>query len=495
MKHFETDVAVIGCGVAGMTAALSALESGAKVINIERSTFEERGGNSRWTDANMALKFGQEEPEWNDAFWSSFERNHGYHVDPEMMAETANDYASWHPNVKTAPFLDPELLSAFAEGMPDTVEWLQNHGVDFNMDGQFFPFFLRIMLMPYITGGGLEVIEKLTPLIQAKGGEFLCETTAVKLLEDDMGRVCGVRCAGKNNEPVEVKAKAVILASGGFEGNPQMLAQYVGKNSRYMRPVARGGYFNKGEGLRMALDLNAAPSGDWSDVHLQQVDPRSTHPEALVDIWPCGIVVNQNGDRFMDECPHDPNTFQESAGRAVVEQEGGIGYIIYDDQLHSGDQSWRFGIRSEVPPIQADSLEALAEQLNVPADKLINTVESYNNACYDSDQVDYTRYGVAEGALFDCIGTQGLAIPKSNYAKRIDKPPFFCYPMMSSICLTCGGLRVTPEAQVVNYSGDVIPGLYAAGETIGMYYREYVGATSVLRGLIFGRIAGNHAAS
>lgn len=495
MKRFETDIAVIGCGVAGMTAALSALESGAKVINIERSTFEERGGNSRWTDANLKLKLDQEEPEWDDSFWASFESNYGYHVDPEMMAETANDYASWHPNVKTAPFLDPEVLSAFAEAMPDTVEWLRKLGVDFNMDGKFYPFFLKIMRMPYITGGGLEVIDKLTPLIQAKGGEFLCETTAIKLLEDDMGRVCGVRCAGKNNEPVEVNARAVILASGGFEGNPQMLAQYVGKHSRYMKPVARGGYFNKGEGLRMALDLNAAPSGDWSDVHLQQVDPRSTQPEALVDIWPCGVVVNQHGERFADECPHDPSTFQESMGRAVVAQEGGIGYIIYDDQLNSGDQTWRFGIRSEVPPYQADSLEALAQQLNVPAEQFVNTIESYNNACHNSDQVDYTRFAVAEGMLFDGIGTQGLTLPKSNYAKRIDKPPFFCYPMMSSICLTCGGLRVTPDAQVVNYSGEVIPGLYAAGETIGMYYREYVGATSVLRGLIFGRIAGTHAAS
>ena len=495
MKHYDADVAVIGCGVAGMTAALSALESGAKVISIERSTFEERGGNSRWTDANMRLKRNQEEPEWDDIFWASFEENHGYHVDPEMMAETANDYESWHPNVKTAPFLDPELLGAFAEAMPETVEWLRNHGVNFNMEGKFYPYFLKVIRMAYITGGGLEVIDKLTPLIQARGGEFLCETTAVRLITDDMGRVCGVRCTGKSNEPVEVNARAAILASGGFEGNPQMLAQYVGKNARYVKPVARGGYFNKGEGLRMALDLNAAPSGDWSEVHLQQVDPRSTQPEALVDIWPCGIVLNQRGERFMDECPDDIRTFQESAGRAVIEQEGGIGFIIYDDQLNSGDQGWRFGVRSEVPPYQADSLDALAEQLDVPADRFISTIESYNNACRDSDQVDYTHFGVKDRTIvFDGISTQGLTIPKSNYAKRIDKPPFFCYPMMSSICLTCGGLRVTPEAQVVNYSGEVIPGLYAAGETVGMYYREYVGATSVLRGLIFGRIAGTHAA-
>ena len=494
LNKFETDVVVVGCGVAGMTSALAALESGARVISVERSTFEERGGNSRWTDANLRLKIGQEQPEWDDLFWLSFEENHGFHVDPEMMAETANDYDSWHPNVKTAPFLDPELLGTFAESMPETIEWLKARGVEFNMDGKFYPLFIKAILMPYINGGGLEVIDKLTPLIQEQGGEFLCETTATELMVNDMGEVCGLRCTGKRNEPIEITAKSVILASGGFEGNPQMLAQYVGQNSRYMKPVAKGGYYNKGEGLKMALDLNAAPSGDWSDIHLQQVDPRSTQPEALVDIWQCGIVVNSAGQRFMDECPHDIRTFQESPGRSVISQPGGTGFIIYDDQLHSEEsQEWKFGIRSEVPPIKANSLEELAEQLRIPADQFVQTVQAYNESCTRSDEADFTAFN-PQTLTFDGVGTEGLAIPKSNYAKRIDTPPYYCYPMMSAICLTCGGLRVTPNAEVLNYSGEVIPGLYAAGETIGMYYRQYVGATSVLRGLVFGKIAGGHAA-
>lgn len=494
MKRYETDVVVVGCGVAGMTSALAALEAGARVISVERSTFEERGGNSRWTDANLRLKLGQE-PEWDDLFWYSFGENHGFHIDAEMIAETSRPYDSWHPNLKTAPFLDPELLSTFADAMPDTVKWLQQHGVEFNMDGKFYPLFIKAILMPHINGGGLEVIDKLTPLIQDKGGEFLCETTAVDLLLDDMGQISGLRCTGKRNEPIEISAKSVVLASGGFEGNPQMLAQYVGQNSRYMKPVAKGGYFNKGEGLKMALDLNAAPAGDWSDIHLQQVDPRSKQPEALVDIWQCGIVVNKNGERFMDECPDDILKFQESPGRAVIQQPDGTGYIIIDDDLFSGDnQEWRFGVRSEVPPIQANSAEELAELLGVPAANLVNTIQTYNEACTRTDEADFTQFD-AETYGFDGVGTEGLAIPKSNYAKRLDKPPYYCYPMMSAICLTCGGLKVSPNAEVLNYSGEVIPGLYAAGETIGMYYREYVGATSVLRGLIFGKIAGSHAAN
>ena len=495
MRKLETDIVVVGCGVAGVCAGLSAAENGAQVIVLERSSEAERGGNSRWTDANLLLKAGAPTYEWHDGFWPSYGANAGFHTDPSLMHETTASYDEWSPLAKTGPFLDPELLGAFSDNMPPTLEWLTDIGVDINMDGKYYPYPVKLSPLPYITGGGLEVIDKLAPRIEAKGGRFEYHTTAHKLLTDEAGRVCGLTAAGPGNEPVDIRAKAVVLASGGFQGNPRMLAQYVGERSKWVRPVALGGYYNKGEGLQMALDLNAATAGDWSDMHLQQVDPRSTRPEALVDIWQCGIVVNQLGERFTDECPTDYTLWQEEMGKAVLKQPGGTGYILYDEQLNaSEDQGWRFGMRSEVEPYRADSLEELAAAVGIPADALVATVEQYNAACTQSDEV---VYGYIDRETFSLGGqsTSGLTPVKSNYAKRIEKPPFFLHPMMSSICFTMGGLRVTPNAQVLNANADVIPGLYAAGETIGMHYKFYTPATSVLRGLIFGRIAGRHAAT
>ena len=196
----------------------------------------------------------------------------------------------------------------------------------------------------------------------------------------------------------------------------------------------------------------------------------------------------------MDECPDNFMLHQEEPGKAMCEQPNGIGYMIFDDALASSDdQSWKKGLRTDQPPHKADTLEELALQLQIPPQQLVATVANYNAACTRSDEVDYAEY---DPTTFNFGGksTQGLNPPKSNYAKRIEQGPFYCYPIMPSICFTYGGLKVTPDAQVLNYSGEIIPGLYAAGETVGVTYRIYTGATSVLRGLTFGRLAGNHAA-
>ena len=497
MRCFETDVVIVGCGVAGMTSALSALEGGVKTINLERSTFEERGGNSRWTDANLLIEPNSEAFEPSEFFWASFLFATKFHLPPHMEKDAANAYDQWEANTKTGPFLDPELLSTFSDNIPITLRWLSERGVKVDIEPNPFPYHVQMPGVPQISGGGLAVIEALTPRIEALGGEFLYETTATDLILDDRGAVCGLRASGKDNEPIEIRAKAVVLASGGFQGNPQMLAQYVGPDSKYLRPVAPGGYYNKGEGLRMALAVNAAPAGDWSDVHRQMVDPRAPGHEALTHIWQMGVLVNQNGDRFLDEFDSNFLNWHEEPGRAIVKQPGGISYIIYDDEVNSGPyQGWRRGLRNPVDPIMGETLEELAVKLNIPPANLVRTVDAFNAACTRSDDV-VLGYAKVDGFpfTFDGVSTEGISPPKSNGAKRVEKGPFFCYPMISSICLTLGGLRVTPNSQVLNQSAEAIPGLYAAGETIGMYYGMYVGGTSVLRGLTFGKIAGSHAAA
>ncbi|BFM16944.1 FAD-dependent tricarballylate dehydrogenase TcuA [Maricurvus nonylphenolicus] len=504
MKQHHADVVIIGAGAAGLSCALTALEAGSKVINIERSTQDMMGGNTRWTEANLLLQGGPEQEgfELNDMFYLSYAINKGFHVDPDIEAETVNDYENWSALAKTTQFVDPELLGTFADSIPPTLEWLTERGVQINpKEPETIPFCMPTLPYVKIYGGGLAIIEKLVPQIEEKGGQFLFETTAHKLIEEN-GTVVGVRCSGKNNETIDVFGK-VVLASGGFEGNPQMLVQYGGQEKRYMRPVAKGGLYNKGEGLRMALELNAAAAGDWSDCHQQVVDSRTGLQEAMVNIWPFGIMVNQKGERFMDEAPNNILEWQEEPPAHITRQPGGIGYIIYDEKLASDtESSWKYGIRTDMPPVQANSLEELAALLMIPVATLKQTVADYNASCVNADKVnrcigdqnvDFMSIDIANHQFFDGAGTEGVYPPKQNYAAPIDSPPYYCYPAISSICFTHGGLRVNGNAQVVNSSGEVIPGLYAAGETVGMHYGIYTVGTSVLRGLCFGRIAGAHA--
>ena len=478
-KTQEFDVVVVGCGVAGLSAAVAALETGARVAVLERAPMEERGGNTRYTTAAIRMS---SETEIAPDFEDMFAANSGYHLDPVMVAETAADYENWPGVVKTMPFADPELVSTFAEGAPPTIAWLKEQGVRF---GPIDYFGLTERSSPRISirGGGLALVETMAPLAEERGAVFFYETTALSLMQDDDGRVVGLNATGKNNRPIRLKAGAVILACGGFEGNPEMVAHYLGESGRYMRPVARGGYYNKGEGIRMSLDIGASPAGDYSEYHAQPIDPRSGVTEPIVMIFTQGILVNQGGARFIDEAPGSVDANYEEIARTIRKQPGGIAWCILDAAVDE-IENWQRCVRSDQPPVEAPSLDALASEIGIPATALQDTVDAFNAACIEGKTDPYT---------VDGLGTRDLAPPKSNWAAPIARPPFKAYPIISSNTFTFGGLKATADAQVLNTSGEIIPGLYAAGETMGMYYGKYPGATSVLRGAVFGRRAGLHA--
>jgi tricarballylate dehydrogenase len=475
----EFDVAVVGCGVAGLSAAAAALECGARVAVLERAPVEERGGNTRYTTA--AIRMASEQ-EVSPDFEEQFARNGGYHLDPEIVAEAAADYENWPGILKTLSFADPELVSAFAENAPPTIAWLRTQGVLFGPIG-YYGLTPRSSPRISISGGGLALIEAMVPRAEQRGAEFFYETTAQSLLQDDDGRIAGIRATTKSNRTVLFHAKSVVLASGGFEGNPEMVALYMGESGRYLRPVARGGYYNRGEGIRMALNIGAAPAGDYSEYHAQPIDPRSGATEPLVMIFTQGILVNRNGQRFIDEAPGSIDAHYEDITRTIRKQPGGIAWCVADAGLDEID-NWQRCLRTDQPPVTAATLTELAAAMEMPPAVLARTVAHYNAACTG---------GMWDPHSIDGLATEGLAPPKTNWARPLEKPPFRAWPVISSNTFTFGGLKVTPEAQVVNMSGEVIPGLYAAGETVGIYYGRYPGATSVLRGAVFGRLAGMHA--
>lgn len=474
------DVVVVGCGIAGLSAAVTAHQAGADVAILERAPREDRGGNSRWTEAYLRMK---SEVEVADDFEAHFGANAGHNLDPSLLKTVAGAYEDRPGIVKALGFTDPELIGAFAEGAGPALAWLRGFGVKFDFLPNFFITTCTTRMAP--VGGGLAMVEALAGWAESHGVPIFYETAAQALTLSDEGAVTGLRARDGNGNALRFEARSVVLACGGFEGNPEMTARYFGGQARYIRPVARGGHYNKGDGHRMALALGAAPSGDWSLFHAEPIDPRSGQPEPVVMVFNYGILVNKHGQRFVDEAPATVDATYEAITRRIFAEPDGQAWVILDGRIDDVP-NWRKAIRSDQPAIEAAHLGELAAKIGVDADALAGTVSDFNAHC----PID----GRFDPLATDGLATHGLSPRKSNWARPIDRAPFRAWPISCANCFTFGGVKVDTDARVLDGDGMPIPGLYAGGELIGLYYGTYTGATSVLRGAVFGRAAGAHAA-
>ena len=476
MEKRAFDVVVAGCGVAGLSAAVSARQNGATVAVLERSTREERGGQSRYTEAYLRMK---SHTEVTDDFEVMLAENGSGAIDPELVEEAATARTNLSRSLSIA---DPAWIETFANAAGPAVAWAKGFGVRFDFLPTQFLTKSQPRLLP--VGGGQALVEALAAQADKLGVAFLHENTAVGLLRDAEGRVTGLRAKGRDGAARELQG-SVVLASGGFEGNAEMMTRYVGPRSVYLRPICKGGYYNRGEGIEMALAAGALACGDFGSYHAEPVDPRSGVAEPSVFIFPYGILVNKDGQRFTDEAPGTVDAYYERVTRRIYEQRDGMAWVVLDAR-HMRVPNYRLAIRTDKPPIAADSLANLAGAIGVPAPALLATVEAYNRACVPGN------YKPLE---LDHVATRGLAPAKSNWALPIDEAPFHAYPIISANVFTFGGLKVDPKARVLDRDGEPIPGLYAAGEIIGSFWGNYTGATSVLKGLVFGKIAGADAAA
>jgi tricarballylate dehydrogenase len=254
-----------------------------------------------------------------------------------------------------------------------------------------------------------------------------------------------------------------------------------------MPMISPGGKFNTGDGIKMALALGAERSGDWNGMHAEPIDARSKNSAPVVLVYPYGIVVDKNGRRFFDEgggLVHE--TWEWFARDMHFKTPDRIAFAILDSRLLA-IPGYERAIRSEVPPVRADTLDALAKSLGVDAKNLVATVAQYNAACTgDAAKFDATRC--------DGLAASGLKPPKSNWARAIKEPPFLAYPLVGAVAYTFGGLATDSSACVLR-DGAPIPGLYAAGEITGHFYATAPNAVSILRAFVFGRIAGEEAVS
>ncbi|MFJ7882399.1 FAD-dependent oxidoreductase [Pseudomonas sp. NPDC096917] len=478
MAELNFDLIVVGCGVAGLSAAVAGAEHGLRVAVLERATREERGGQSRFTEAYLRMKSHHEVTDDFDTFLAE---HSGYYQDPDFVAETLAERADWSVQTRALASIDASVISTFAGQAAGTIEWLKSNGVKFDFLPTQFLTSTQPRLLP--VGGGEAIVEALASKAETLGVEFFYETSGRQLVTAGLDRVSGVRALSRQRGELIFNG-AVVLASGGFEGNAEMLGRYLGPRSVFLRPVCKGAYYNRGEGIQMALDVGAAPSGEYGSYHAEPVDPRSGISEPSIFVFPYGVLVNKQGLRFTDEAPGTVDAWYERVTRQIYLQDEGIAWVILDQKVKDVP-NYRLAIRTDQPAIEAPTLGQLAARLGIAPAALEQTVASYNAACRPGE---YTPLQV------DGLATVGLEPPKSNWALALDRGPYFAYPIISANVFTFGGLKVDEQAQVVNVDGDPIRNLYAAGETVGMYFGNYAGGTSVLKGLVFGRLAGQAAA-
>ena len=473
------DVVVVGCGVAGLSAAVSAAEGGVRVAVLERAPREERGGQSRYTEAYLRMK---SETEVTDDFETHLAENGAGAISPALIEEAGQPPAGRSALANTLSIADPDVIETLAANAGPTIAWMKTLGVRFDFLPTQFLTRSQPRLLP--VGGGEALVEALAARAEKLGVSFLYDTSAQELVRGDDGAITGV-WAKTRGGPARKLLGRVVLACGGFEGNAEMQTRYLGPRSVYLRPICRGGYYNRGDGIRMGLAVGAATCGEFGSYHAEPIDPRSGISEPALFIFPYGILVNASGKRFTDEAPGTVDAHYERVTRRIYEQDGGSAWVILDAR-HQAIPNYRLGIRTDQPPIAAASVAELAQKLKLREAALTETIAQYNRCCVPGN------YKPLE---LDGVSTKGLEPPKSNWALPIDQAPFHAYPIMSANVFTFGGLKTDSLGRVVDNDGDPIAHLYAAGEMTGMYYGNYTGSTSVLRGMVFGRLAGIHAAA
>jgi tricarballylate dehydrogenase len=451
---------VVGHGAAGLAAALSAAEQAQAsglcidITVLEKSREEEAGGNTRWSPSYMRLDAPDRMPP-------------GFEDD---MREVSGGLA------------DRNYFRTLAQNAVGTIGWLQNRGVEFAIPVYYLSAG-PARIQP--VGGGSAIIEKLSNAAKKAGVKILYESAVERLVMTGDQRVRGVEIRSGDGVATTLQADAVILACGGFQGNPQMMRTHFGPGGDTVRLISPGTLFDTGDGTRIAMEQGASASGDWNGMHIEPIDPRSTHSAPVVLVYPYGIVVDQNGRRFSNEgggLVHE--TWEVFARDIHFGRPKNIAYAILDSRLFD-IPGFERAIRSEVPPYQSQEIEGLAMQTGIPARQLRETVDIYNAAATgDISRFDPTRC--------DGLVAERLDPPKSNWARAITKPPFLAYPLVGAVAYTFGGLATNQRAEVLCERGPM-PGLYAAGETTGHFYGTAPNAVSVLRALVFGRIAGREA--
>ena len=485
----QYDVVIVGAGNAALSAALAAREQGAEVLVLEKAPEYFRGGNTYFTGGIIRCAYeGIEDIKALVPDMSS-EEEQSVDVGRYTQGDFYNDLMR-----VTAGLSDPELAQLLVSQSHPTLLWLRERGVRFVLSfgrqafkvGDKYRFWGGLVVESVGAGKGLS--DQQFQVAERMGVEIRYQTKGIKLLQDSKGRVSGVKVQGPDGFE-DIQGKSVVLASGGFEANAEMRARYLGPGWELAK--VRGIPYNTGDGITMALEIGAQPYGHWSSCHAVAWDLNAPpYGDRVVTelyqkhSYPFGIIVNIEGKRFVDEGADFRNYTYVPYGREILRQPQGVAFQIFDDKVkHLLRDEYRI---PQVTMATANTIEELADRLDMNRDGLVRTVSEFNAAVQEKEY---------NPTILDGKSTGGIEPPKSNWALPIDTPPFLGYAVTCGITFTFGGLKISGRAEVQDCEGVPIPGLYAAGELVGgVFYYNYPGGSGLIAGAVFGKIAGESAA-
>ena len=488
----ETDIVVVGAGGAGMTAALTASDAGKSVLLIESQPAV--GGNSVKSTGGMnaAKTVYQDENEFGESAGvektlAAAEAYADNEAITALAAKVKEQWEAWQAAPmgyfdSTELFAldtliggkglnDPELVNTLVNNSAAAIDYLDSIGIHLNNVAAFGGASVKRIHRPVNDEGkvvsvGAYTVPLLEKAVAARDNlALMTNLTATKLLVDESGAVCGLEAATQDGYTVTVKAKAVILATGGFGANLDMVVQYKPDLAGFMTTNAAG---IQGQGILMAVEIGA-DTVDMEQIQIHptvQADTASLITEGLRGDG--AILVNANGERFIDEVGT-----RDVVSAAEIAQPDSFSWLVVDQKMVDASSVIQ-GYITRGLMLQGDSYEALANELGIPADAFAATMEKWNGYVADKNDPDFGR---------------------TSFAQPLDTAPYYAVKVTAGIHHTMGGLKIDSQTHVLNKEGQIIPGLFAAGEvTGGVHGGNRLGGNAVADFVVFGRIAGQEAA-
>lgn len=488
-NQLDYDVIVVGAGNAALCSAIAAREEGASVLILEKGPKHKRGGNSFFTDG--AIRFAYKNIQTLQSIIANLTDEKVQNI--TMPVYHYEDYYNDLMRV-TKGESDPKLANQLVSKSLETILWMKKQGVEFELnENQYFEQDGKITFwggLPVKTcRKGIGLIEALFQRAEDLDIDIWYEAKAIELLKKE-NQIHGITVEQKKASKTTIKSNSVILACGGFEANKEKRMKYLG--NQWEKAIVRGSEYNTGDGIEMALSAGGQMRGDWSGCHAHTTDynsPRFGDYSKPGDIYkkssyPLGLIVNTKGERFVDEGADFRNYTYAKYGKETLKQPEQKAFQLYDSQVRSMLRK-EYDLE-EATCIQADTLEELALKMGVEQKNFLKTIENYNEAVQD---------GVYNPSIKDGKSTTGITPPKTNWALKFDKGPFYAYPITCGITFTFGGIHVAESGEVLDKEENPIPGLFAAGEMVGgLFYHNYPGGSGLMSGAVFGKTAGSSAA-
>ena len=484
----EADVVVVGAGGAGMTAAITAAGEGKSVVILEsqsmvggnsvRATGGMNAGKTVYQDENefgesagveKTLKTAAEKYADNETItalaktvseqWAAYQANPTGYFDSVELMELDTMIGGKGIN-------DPELVETLCENSADAIDWLDEHGITLHNVSSFGGASVKRIHRPVnAEGKTVSVGSYMIPLLQENcekaGVKMMLDTTATEILTDANGAAVGVKATGASGETVTVNAKAVVLASGGFGANLDMVVKYKPELKGFMTTNAPG---IQGQGIEMAQAIGAA-TVDMDQIQIHPTVEANTAALITEGLRGDGaILINEEGQRFIDEVGT-----RDVVSAAEIAQTGSYSWLVVDQAMVDASSVIQGYIKKGYT-VTGETYEELGKAMGVDEAAFAETMEKWNGYVEAKNDPDFGR---------------------TSFANPLNTAPYYAVKVTAGVHHTMGGLKINANTEVLNEKGEVIPGLFAAGEvTGGVHGANRLGGNAVADFTVFGRIAG-----